>query len=224
MYSLWIPRHSNFVFYAVSLHVFYHRFIHRDFANSFRLFDYIHCTCWVLETGPKKAYSLNKSDVYFGASTDSHHHWTGNVCIISLWYLLLLLWLMDSIFLAAMYLENLSKFCIIQQRKSECLKISCLLSIFTANMHRMHESNKFIAIALAQKGGVMFFFLPIFSVATFSNKSDAVQGGLHYTMRKLQYVALLLDSSSPQTKPKLREVRALMSRKWRGMASHFSTQ
>lgn len=139
----------------------------------------------------KKAYSLNKSDVYFGASTDSHHHWTGNVCIISLWYLLLLLWLMDSIFLAAMYLENLSKFCIILQSKSECLKISCLLSIFTANMHRMHESNKFIAIALAQKGRVIFF-LPIFAVATFSNKSDAVQGGLHYAMRKLQYVALLL--------------------------------
>lgn len=55
LYSLWIPKHSNFVFYAVSLHVFYHRFIHRDFANSFRLFDYIHCTCWVLETGPKKS-------------------------------------------------------------------------------------------------------------------------------------------------------------------------
>lgn len=66
------------------------------------------------------------------------------------------------------------------------------------------------------------FFLPIFSVATFSNKSDAVQGGLHYTMRKLQYVALLLDSSSPQTKPKLREVRALMSRKWRGSWPHIS--
>lgn len=136
LYSLWISKHSNFVFCEVSLHIFYHWFIHHDFASSFRLFDYIHYTCWVLETGPKKAYSLNKSNVYFGASTDSHHHWTENVCIISLQYLLLLLCMMDSIILATMYLENLSKFCIILQRKSECLKIVCLLSILTANMHK----------------------------------------------------------------------------------------
>lgn len=129
-----------FCVYEVSLHIFCHQFIHRDFANLCRLLDYFLCVCWVLETGPKNAHSLNKSSVYFEASTDSHHHWTENVCITSPWYLLLLLCLMASIILATVFLENLSKSYVSLSRKSESQKISCLLS----HLHSKRAQNAWV--------------------------------------------------------------------------------
>lgn len=83
--------------------------------------------CWTVsivyvhfwKEAQKKAHSLNKSSVYFEASADSPHHWTEKVCIISPWYLFVLLCLMDSITPATVFLENLSKFSINLQRKSE---------------------------------------------------------------------------------------------------------
>lgn len=112
-------KHFNLSSIKSAFTFFYHQFIHCDFAKFWRLLDYFHCICSLLERGPKKAHSLNKSSVYFEASADSPHHWTEKVCIISPWYLSVLLCLMDSITLATVFLENLSKFCINLQRKSE---------------------------------------------------------------------------------------------------------
>lgn len=148
-----------YIHYEFSKHFvfasFYHQFIHCDFAKFQRLFNFFRYICSALEGGPKKVYNLNKSSIYFEASAASPHHWTEKIHIICWWYLLMLLCLIDSITLATVFLENLSKFWINLQRKPESLKLCCSLSSCTANMHKMYESIKTTALKGAQKDGAL---------------------------------------------------------------------
>lgn len=108
---------------------------------------------------------------------------------------------MYSITLATVFLENLSKFCINLQRKSESQKICCLHSSCTANMHKVHESIKITAISGAQKGGALGQGENVCasdSPASVFSKLDPVQAfppqaELVYAVRGLQFITQQLE-------------------------------